>query len=155
MNAISLNHPVNRPAMVAELRRRLWAGLIAMACGALLWTAATLHAEQAGVGTHTQLGLPACSFKVAMGLPCPSCGMTTAFAHAANGHLIEAFITQPLGALLAVLAAMALVISVYVAATGMPISRWLRPLRSATAMWIGLGAILAAWCYKMAIYQGA
>jgi hypothetical protein len=30
--------------------------------------------------THTQMGLPPCSFKTMSGLPCPSCGMTTSFA---------------------------------------------------------------------------
>lgn len=30
-------------------------------------------------GTHTQLGLPPCSFKEMAGVSCPSCGMTTSF----------------------------------------------------------------------------
>ncbi len=31
------------------------------------------------LGTHQQLGLPECNFKMLAGVPCPSCGMTTSF----------------------------------------------------------------------------
>lgn len=31
-------------------------------------------------GTHQQLGLPPCSFNEFVGVPCPSCGMTTSFS---------------------------------------------------------------------------
>jgi hypothetical protein len=39
--------------------------------------------------THTTapLYLPKCSFKVATGLPCPSCGMTTSFTHLTHAFL--------------------------------------------------------------------
>ena len=32
------------------------------------------------LGTHQQLGLPECTFKSMVGVPCPSCGMTTSFS---------------------------------------------------------------------------
>jgi hypothetical protein len=32
------------------------------------------------MGTHQQLGLPECNFKAMVGVPCPSCGMTTSFS---------------------------------------------------------------------------
>jgi hypothetical protein len=37
--------------------------------------------------THRQLFLPPCTFKDATGLPCPSCGMTSAFALLVRGDL--------------------------------------------------------------------
>ncbi len=37
--------------------------------------------------THRQLGLPPCTFKALTGMPCPSCGMTTAFALLIRGDL--------------------------------------------------------------------
>ena len=32
------------------------------------------------MGTHRQLGLPECNFKMLTTIPCPSCGMTTSFS---------------------------------------------------------------------------
>jgi uncharacterized protein DUF2752 len=37
--------------------------------------------EPRRMGTHMQLGLPDCNFKVITTVPCPSCGMTTSFAY--------------------------------------------------------------------------
>lgn len=53
-----------------------------------------------GFGTHCQLGLPPCVLRTFTGVPCPFCGMTTAFALAAHGRVVDAFLTQPVGALL-------------------------------------------------------
>lgn len=56
-----------------------------------------LAPDPAGVGTHTQLGLPTCGVYELFHKPCPSCGMTTAFALAARGRLGEALRVQPAG----------------------------------------------------------
>jgi hypothetical protein len=54
------------------------------------------------MGTHEQLGLPPCSFKVATGLPCPSCGMTTSFAFLVRGDVGNSLRANAVGTLLAV-----------------------------------------------------
>src|SRR5688500_10522680 len=69
--------------------------LVLAALGTLLTPAPEGH------GTHTQLGLPACSFMELTALPCPGCGVTTAAALAARGELARAFVVQPFGAALA------------------------------------------------------
>jgi hypothetical protein len=38
-------------------------------------------------GSHQTIGLPPCNFKTWTGMPCPSCGMTTSFAHLVRGNL--------------------------------------------------------------------
>src|SRR5689334_8800203 len=39
------------------------------------------------MATHTQLGIPPCSFVVLTGKPCPACGMTTSFALLVRGDV--------------------------------------------------------------------
>ncbi|MCA9038914.1 MAG: DUF2752 domain-containing protein [Planctomycetaceae bacterium] len=56
-----------------------------------------------GSGTHQQLGLPPCTMKVVMGIPCPSCGMTTSFSNFVRGNMIAALSANPAGVLLATL----------------------------------------------------
>ena len=75
-------------------------------CLAILLLAAYLRPSPSGMGTHQQgLGLPACNFLRTTGLPCPSCGMTTSFAWFAKGNLLASAYVQPMGTILALLAA--------------------------------------------------
>lgn len=69
----------------------------------LLVIAATLDPNPRGVGTHRQLGLPPCSFKVLVGIRCPACGMTTSWAHMVRGQVLRSFAANTGGALLAIL----------------------------------------------------
>ena len=68
---------------------------------ALLVTAACLTPNPRGMGTHRQLGLPSCTFVQWFGIRCPSCGMTTSWAHLVRGHLASAFRANAGGAMLA------------------------------------------------------
>lgn len=77
-------------------RRAIWSG-IALAMLALLVTARLLTPSGSGVGTHLALGLPPCGFLLWSGLPCPGCGLTTAFAHLARGELLGSISANPLG----------------------------------------------------------
>lgn len=54
--------------------------------------------------THTQLGLPPCTFKVLTGLPCPSCGMSTSFALFVRGDLFHSVQANVAGTTLALIA---------------------------------------------------
>jgi hypothetical protein len=76
-------------------------GLIAGFC-----LAATLQPDPRGFGTHRQLGLPPCTLRLIFGVPCPSCGMTTSFAHLMQGQLKDAFRANPTGLLLAPICAL-------------------------------------------------
>jgi hypothetical protein len=53
------------------------------------------------IGTHRQIGLPPCTFYQWTNLPCPSCGMTTSFAHLARGDVWNSLRANAVGTLLA------------------------------------------------------
>ncbi len=84
----------NRVAVIRFAHACLALGLVA-----ILMLSLFLEPDPRGLGTHEQLLLLPCNFQVVTGLPCPFCGMTTAFAHMARGRLQSAFLAQPLGVL--------------------------------------------------------
>jgi hypothetical protein len=76
--------------------RVVWLGVAAGALGILI-VACLLTPASEGYGTHLALGLPPCGFRVWTGLPCPTCGLTTAFALLARGRIVAALHAHPLG----------------------------------------------------------
>lgn len=131
------------------ISRRLIAALVFAASTGVLLVAAFLAPSPQGMGTHMQLGLPACGMKTMTGLPCPTCGMTTAFAHAADGRLLRSFQTQPAGAVLALLTAMLSLISGYALLWGLSLAGLGRLLTR--PHWIGglIALILLAWIWML------
>lgn len=129
--------------------RAIW-GFVAAVCAAVLGVARYLPPDERGFGTHQQLGMPPCSFVLTTGLPCPTCGMTTAFSMIMHGRPWAGVMAQPAGALLCVAAVGLLGFSVYAAVTGRIVSiNWERvgPVR------IALGTTLLfmlAWGFKLA-----
>jgi hypothetical protein len=85
-------------------RDRLLLTAAAVGLLGLLAVAAWLEPSPAGIGTHQQLGLPPCTFWMLFGRPCPTCGMTTSWAHLVRGHVASAFRANAGGTLLAMLA---------------------------------------------------
>jgi hypothetical protein len=55
------------------------------------------------MGTHKKLGLPECNFKLLVGVPCPSCGMTTSFTLLAHGDVWNSLQANFAGTVLATL----------------------------------------------------
>ncbi len=82
---------------------RFCAGLVAIVCLTVLVAAACIKPDPAGLGTHKQLGQPECGFYERTGFPCPTCGMTTAFAYMVRGKILNSFSVQPAGAMAALL----------------------------------------------------
>ena len=134
-------------------RGRLAALLLLVGSGALLAVGSSLEAAEAGVGTHVRLGLPACGFLRVTGAPCATCGMTTAFAHAAEGDLVSSFVAQPMGAVLAVVAAVVLVVGTYTALTGSRLATLFGRLGGRRAAWALVLGFGGAWLYKVATYK--
>ena len=137
----------------SRVRVRLWAlGVLALTATPLA-VAAWLSPDARGYDTHTALGLPACGFPQRWGLPCPTCGMTTAFAWLVRGRILEAARTQFFGALLA---AACVVWSLAAAAqlvSGRPVLARVGPRRS----WLlpAAALLMAAWALKAVAMAGA
>jgi hypothetical protein len=69
--------------------------------------AVSVEPDPRGFGTHQKLwpGLRPCTFMVLFDIPCPSCGMTTCFAHFVRGQWVSAARANPAGVLLALVCA--------------------------------------------------
>jgi hypothetical protein len=139
--------------------RVAWLG-VATLCLATLVLAAQLAPDPRGLGTHEQLArlfgfrraLPPCSTLLVTGLPCVSCGMTTAFAWVVHGHWLRGLWVQPAGAALC-LAVMALAAaSLYMAMIGRSLRlNWdrLGPVRVSLAIVV---LLLGSWVFKLATF---
>lgn len=128
--------------------RDRWCGLaVLLPCLALLLVAAGLTPNPQGYGTHTQLNLEPCGFEVAYALPCATCGMTTAFALAADGRLIASFVVQPAGMVLAILTAMGVWLGAWALIRGLPITKLLVGLWRPRVIVGFIALILLAWMY--------
>jgi hypothetical protein len=134
---------------------RLIAALVAAACLGVLLVAAKLDPLPAGHGTHTQLGLPACGWAVALGRPCPTCGMTTAFALAVRGRFVASFLAQPMGFVLAVATAAAFWAGLYISLTGSQLGRVFARMVTTRVLWVAAGLAGAAWAYKWVTWVGS
>jgi hypothetical protein len=143
-----------RPQRRLGVFDRVLAGVVAIACLAVLVVAARLTPSPAGHGTHTQLGLDPCGWLLRTGSPCMTCGMTTAFAHAARFEVTAAARTQPAGFVAYLLTPFVFWACAYAACTGLPGAWWWRQVRWGKIL-LAAGAILAAgWAYTWATWRG-
>jgi hypothetical protein len=131
--------------------RRLAVAAAAIGFLAPLVVARCLVPDPRGLGTHQQLGLPPCTFRVLFGRPCPACGMTTAWANVLRGRLPAALRANVTGTLLCGLDLAA------VSWLGLSVlrGRWLggAPHSDAGAWLAGSVAavMLVEWCVRLAV----
>ncbi|MCH7700595.1 MAG: DUF2752 domain-containing protein [Planctomycetes bacterium] len=130
-------------------RARLVAGLVLLAGVVVLAVAAWLEPDPAGYGTHRQLGISACGMMATTGVPCPTCGMTTAFSLAIRGRWIEAVKAQAAGTLLVVAVGLTCAVSCSVLLTGKVwLVNWFR-VSAVKLVFLSLAILLAAWIVKI------
>ena len=97
---------------------RSWAFLIGLAFTAILLAAWHLEPDLLPLGPRSQLSLPGCAFRDRTGYPCPTCGMTTAWAGAVRGDLTTAVRANIAGAVLAIVALLGALFGLATAALG-------------------------------------
>lgn len=139
---------------VPQTASRLPAGAVFLVSVAVLVVAFMLSPNSKGVDTHLAMGLPACGLLQNTGIPCATCGMTTAFSYAAHGNLLASFVTQPAGAVLALLTAMAAVLAGYALISGMSLTPIGVMIWRPRVVVIAAAVLLLAWVYKIVILTG-
>lgn len=128
---------------------RCLAALIGLVLLSLLGAAAWLEPNPEGLGTHQQLGLPPCSMILLLGIRCPSCGMTTSWAHFMNGAWWSSLQANLAGFLLAAVALACCGWSGWTAVTGrVPARRW--QWRLCLALIAALVIAIAQWGFRLA-----
>lgn len=68
---------------------------LGLALAFLLLLPALVEPKPRGWGSHLGLGLPPCPMREVLGLPCPTCGVTTAWALLLRGRLSEGLRVHP------------------------------------------------------------
>jgi len=127
------------------------AGAIVLLCTAA-WLRPNVEEVAKGefrkLGTHQGLGLPPCSFRTSFGFPCPSCGMTTSWAHTMRGQLFQAMEANIGGTLLAIAS---LVYGPYMLLSGIR-GRWVfarfNEVYAAVIAVTILAITLVSWCIR-------
>jgi hypothetical protein len=128
---------------------RLYALGIFAASVAVFVVAARLNPNGHTMGAHQQLGLPPCGFVLTTGLPCPTCGMTTAFAYTIRGRFLMATYSQPAGFVLALFTAMVGFFGLAAAIVGRrPALNWYR-IDPVKLVYLGGLLFVAAWATKL------
>jgi len=115
----------------------------------VLCVAAGLTPSAARLGTHTQLGLPACGFLSRTGWPCPSCGLTTSFALAIRGRFADAAFVQPFGFLLFFALLAAIPFFLYRAARPVELGRVFDVDRALTICKGAFGIYVGVWAFQL------
>ena len=146
-------NPFNRPSKHSKtVQVRIWSAFTFVLCAAMLGLGMYMHPSAKGIGTHADnLHLPPCGFYTVTGIPCPTCGCTTAVTHLAHGNVWQSIKTQPFGAAVGILAVVLAVSSLVGMATG----KWYGPnpqtlafrWRSTTLFICVL--LFGGWAYKI------
>ena len=134
--------------------RRLYALGIAIAACILLSIAFILKPADKGVGTHRQLGLPQCGWILAADIPCPTCGMTTAWSHTVRGEFLAALKTQPMGMFLAFVAFLVAIGGFITASTGHSFKPLVYKFPPSRIFILVIILALLAWGFKILLHKG-
>jgi hypothetical protein len=146
--------PVHEGPRAAWIDRAIAAVVLgaAVVCTVVLWR---LDPDPKGYDTHTQLGMTSCSWPQAYGMPCPTCGATTAACLVVHGRLLSALVTQPFGAAVATAGLLAGAAAGWCLLRGRSfLDVWMQ-LPRARLLVGAIALLLLAWGYKWLTFEGA
>ncbi len=140
------------PIAFSNNDRLIYLGLMVLA-GITMTLARILRPSPSGFGTHEQLGLPPCVFLKLTGIPCPTCGVTTSFAHSARLNFSQALLVQPFGVLLFSLTVISIPLLIVLLRRRVP---WSSVVLARGFDWLIYALIftgLLGWLYKIAVVK--
>ena len=106
-----------------------------------------------GYGTHVRLGMEPCSWPASGGLPCPTCGVTTAACHLVHLSPFKAVMTHPFGAALAATGIwLAVLAGISLVLRSSFVDKVARLPYGTLSFW-ALGLFLGSWLYKYLIFS--
>ena len=132
---------------------RLVGLLVSLGCLAVLLLAWHLEPDNLPLGPQSQLTVPGCALQQRTGYPCPTCGMTTAWAKTVRGQLPAAFRANLAGTVFALACTAAVFVGLVTAIAGntfyqrflQPFFRLLSPLQW---LYLVLALIIFAWAWN-------
>lgn len=107
-----------------------------------------------GHGTHEQFGMDKCGWPAVYGMPCPTCGCTTAATEFVHGDVFGAFVTQPFGAAVALIGLVAGMHAWACLLRGRSFVDALVRLPFWTIVFGVFVLLLASWGYKCLVWEG-
>ncbi|MEC8253440.1 MAG: DUF2752 domain-containing protein [Planctomycetota bacterium] len=138
---------------VSAVADRAVATVVSAVAVGLTWKLSGVAPDPRGHGTHEQFGMDPCGWPEVYGIPCPTCGCTTAAAQVVHGDLVGAFVTQPFGAAVAVVGLLA---GLHGLACLLRARSFVDALVRLPFWWIcaGMFALFwAAWGYKYLVWE--
>ncbi len=148
-NLVELMMPIK-----SERSRRLQALGLAISAVTLLCVAFFLSPSSEGVGTHQQLGLPTCGWILVADVPCPTCGMTTAWSYTVRGDLISAFRAQPMGMTTAIITVIVAIAALGTLFFGYSYKSLLYRFPPSKIIILVIVVSLLSWVYKILVHRG-
>ena len=135
----------------ATLRERLVSVLLVLCFAGVSLLAHRMRVDPSGTGSHTQLGLPPCGLYDKFGIPCMSCGWTTAWAAITKMRVVEALAASPFGAVLWAVLAAGAAASAWSALSGWPFFRFIERLDWVRIGLATLALMTASWTFKIVV----
>lgn len=139
--------------LAGSAKLRCVGALLGVGCVAILLAAWHIEPSCLPFGPETQLSMPSCGLQARTGYPCPTCGMTRAWAQAVRGNFVGAFQANIAGAILAVGCGLGVLGGLGTAIGGRGFhGRFVKPLTSSLRpeQWFYalLGLVLLAWAWN-------
>jgi hypothetical protein len=142
-----------RIRIVLTRTQRLLTVLLGTGILVVFGTALWLTPDPRGFGTHQQLRMPPCTFRLMTGVNCPHCGLTTSFSWFVRGQLYSSMKANPAGLILAIASIVILIWTIVVNVSGTLVVSYEpgRDIMVGFGIWVLLSIVV--WLFRIFLKQ--